>query len=775
MKRVALVFVFLLTLWPAQAQVNHTTAYNEVDAAGNISRRSANKKDSLGSDKVIPKGLSVWTVDRFGDRQSAVPDTLSPMFMNTIFTTGLRGEYNTTGNLGAPRINRIFADRPTVQTFLFTAPYDFVITPVTDFHFTNTLSPITNLSFNSCGDKTNGEDHLKALFAANVGKRLGLGMKFDYVYGRGYYDSQHTSHFDYTVFGSYLGDRYQAHLLMSLNHQKVTENGGITDDNYITHPEIYDDDYDDSEIPTVLTENWNRNDNQHIFLTHRYNVGFHRKVPMTEDEIKARKFALESKKENDEAKEKERLARKARRDGQTFDEEAFDNRKTYSGRPDDARIAGDEPADTLVRERSGRISVDGKAAGDSLAAQIKKVSEDSMWMKTEYVPVTSFIHTVSFDHYRRIYQAYATPDDYYADEYYDTGKLTGDSIYDKTRHFQLKNTFAVSLLEGFNKWAKAGLKVFASHTLRHYELPDEAAGVSKWNEQGIFVGGQISKTQGSLLHYNATGEFGVAGDYAGEVRVDATADLNFRLFGDTLQLAATAFFHREEPDFYFRHYQARHFWWDNDLDMTTHTRIQGVVTYPKTRTKLRVAVDELTDYTYFSQSYGIDDNGYRTGVTVTPVQSGDAVNVITASLSQDFAFGIFHWENVLTWQHSNKQDVLPLPDFNLYSNLFLRFRIAKVLNCDFGADVRYFTKYYAPDYSPALGSYTVQGNTDNRVETGNYPIVNVYANFHLKHTRFFVMYSHANQRLSNGNYFLTPHYPLNGSKIRFGLSWNFFN
>ena len=88
--------------------------------------------------------------------------------------------------------------------------------------------------------------------------------------------------------------------------------------------------------------------------------------------------------------------------------------------------------------------------------------------------------------------------------------------------------------------------------------------------------------------------------------------------------------------------------------------------------------------------------------------------------------------------------------------------------------VRYFTKYYAPDYSPALGQYAIQAGT-SRVKTGNYPIVNAYANFHLKRTRFFVMMSHINGGSGSKEYFLTPHYPLNGRIFRFGLSWNFYN
>ena len=172
--------------------------------------------------------------------------------------------------------------------------------------------------------------------------------------------------------------------------------------------------------------------------------------------------------------------------------------------------------------------------------------------------------------------------------------------------------------------------------------------------------------------------------------------------------------------------------------------------------------------------YNIADDHARKGNTMEVRQKGGAITLLTLSLAQNFKLGPLNWENVITYQKSTDNDVLPVPDLNIYTNLYLRFKIAQVLKCDFGADGRYFTKYYAPDYSPALGQYAVQTG-DNRVQTGNYPLVNIYANFHLKHTRFFVMMSHVNAGSGNRQYFLTPHYPLNQRVFRFGLSWNFFN
>lgn len=777
----------VLFLWLAVVQASaqvpriRTNDYNSMDPNGNVATANdrRNRADSTSSHKEIPKGIYVWTVDsRFGDRKAAQLDTLSHMYMNTIFTSGLRGEYNTTGNLGAPRQARVFVDRQVGSQFLFTDPYDYFITPVSDFHFTNTLSPFTNLTYNNCGDRTNGEDHFTAKFGVNAGKRLGVGFKFDYLYGRGYYDSQSTSHFDYTMYGSYLGDRYQAHLLMSTNHQKVTENGGITNDNYITHPESFNESFNTSEIPTMLARNWNRNDNQHIFFTQRYSVGFKHKVPMTAEEIAARKFAMASQLEAKQRRAKAEAARKARQEGEDVDDDDVKAPATFAGRPDNAKIGVRAKRDSLANDSlegglqaPSRLAVNGKAAADSLLAKTQEAKVDTSWLKDEYVPVTSFIHTLDFNNYRRIYEAYQTPADYYLHRYNVAEKLTGDSIYDKTTHWSLRNTFAISMLEGFNKWAKAGLKLFGTHELRHFTLPDSLA-MRSWNENALSVGAQLIKAQGRTLHYNVTGELGVAGVNAGEIHVDGGIDVNFPLWKDTMTLAASGFYHHEKPSFYYRHYQGRHFWWDDDdLSMVDHFRVQGVLRYQKTRTTLRVAFDEMKNYTYFATTYTTSDAG-RLANAVEVRQAGDPISVFTAELKQDFTLGPLNWETVATVQKSTNEDALPLPLVNVYTNLYLRFKIAHVLKCDFGADVRYFTKYKAPDYVPAIGQYAVQAN-DVKTEIGNYPLVNVYANFHLKHTRFFAMMSHVNA--SSGGYFFAPHYPLNGRVFRFGVSWNFFN
>ena len=774
-KILSFIILAFLSASPLWAQFD-TGDYNSMGPDGVVNnQRNRQGADSLGTDKEIPEGIHVWTVDpRFGDRVEAKPDTVSHMFMNSIFTTGMRSEYNSTGNLGAPRQARLFIDRMENNNFIFVNPYDYVVTPVEKFQFTNTLSPLTNISYNNCGNRTNGEDHFKTKFAVNAGKRLGIGFLIDYIYGRGYYNAQSTSHFKAALYGSYMGERYQAHLLFNTLHEKVTENGGITSELYITHPESFNENFATSEIPTMLEQNWNRNDNQHIFFTQRYSVGFNRKVPMTPEEIKARKFAIESQKEQDEKKARAKAEKEAMDAGVEFDKKNAKLPKSYSGRPDNAKVGTKSAPAGAAAIASGRVKVNGKNMADSLLAASNKAKEDTSWLKDEYVPVTSFIHTADFTTYRRIYEAYATPENYYLDTYKVKERLAGDSIYDKTSNWNLRNTFAIALLEGFNKWIKTGAKVFATHTLSHYVLPD-SVGTTSWNEHSVAVGAQLSKTQGKSLHFNVTGDVAVVGYNVGEIKIDGGVDLNFPLLGDTMTLAASGFYHHVKPSFYFRHYQSRHLWWDSDdLSMIDHLRAQGVLNYAKTRTRFRFAFDEIKNYAYFASSFtNSDDNGRLYNMAYSR-QASSPITVLTAEVAQDLAFGPLHWETTLTWQKSTKQDVLPLPAINAYTNLYLRFKIARVLNCDFGADARFFTKYAAPDYFPSLGQYTVQEN-ENKQKIGGYPVINAYFNFKLSRARFFVMMSHVNCGSGNKEYFFTPNYPLNGRVFRFGISWDFAN
>ena len=636
----------------------------------------------------VPYGFYTWQVDeRFGQRHAAEPDTLMDHFPQRVFTAGPSMRYNTTGNLGAPRMSRIHNGQDHYMMgdpFIFSHPYDYFLPSPAQFLFTNTKSPYTNLTYNKCGNRTDGEDHINAKFAVNVGKKTGLGFHLDYLYGRGYYQNQNTAHFGGTLYGSHVNERYELHALYNLNHLKNAENGGLESDDYITHPEVLPTTFRMSEMP-VRIKAYNYMYVNTLFLTHRYNLG-------------------------------------------GYEEVARDT-----------------------------IHVGTPAADGSDSTRIVS--------RMQFHPVASVIHTMRLAHNNRRFLDSQRDEAYFADFF-----LPGDTTKEMTRNFSLHNTLALEMREGFRPWVKTGMRLFAKHQYDHFVLLDDHPLRTTYNENHITLGAQLMREQGRLFHYNVIGELRTTGAGWGEFNVEGWAKFDIPLRRDSLTIKAAGFVRNEEPSFYYRHYHGRNAWWDNtDLSKVFRTRIGGELRWWKTC--LAVNIENVKNHTHFATKAIVAPDALpRYGVAVT--QATGNIQTIEATLCQNFSIGPLRWENELTLQKSSDEEHLPLPLFTGYTNLFLKFSIAHVLHTELGADARYFTRYYAPDYNPAIGQFATQ-SADSRTKIGNYPWVNVYVNFHLKRARFYLMYTHVN--LYAGNYFLTPHYPTNQRVLRFGVSWSFIN
>ena len=415
----------------------------------------------------------------------------------------------------------------------------------------------------------------------------------------------------------------------------------------------------------------------------------------------------------------------------------------------------------------------------------EKIEENDTLSKEYFVPVTSFIHTVKVDMNKRKYISYDHDQNM---EYFEHNYLGTDST-DITKHFSVKNTVGISLREGFNKWAKAGLTAFASFEHRKFNLPDtiiNAPGqrtIKDYKENNFAIGGQLIKEQGKLIHYQVLGEAVVLGEDAGQFSVEGKGDLNFRLFKDTVRLEANAYIKNLNPIFYHRHFHSKHYWWDNDLDKITRTKIEGKFSIDRWKTSLKVGVENIKNYTYLDNtSVGYapenesDASAHKTFKNDVAVkQHSENIQVFSASLRQDFKLGIFHLDNEVTYQKTSDDKILPLPELVLYHNFYIHAQLAKkVLSVDLGADVRYFTQYYAPDYAPAIGQYYLQ-NPETRYKLGGYPMLNAYVNLHLKRTRIFVQMYNLLQKDGDKSYFYAPHYALNPRILKIGISWNFFD
>lgn len=595
--------------------------------------------------------------------------------------------YASTGNLGGSGETMIYFDQEPRSDFFFRDARRVWLPLQGDHRFYNTRIPMTILSYNTGGGKENKQDRLQMEFSGNVNKKLQFGVNIDYLYSKGSYNYQAAKNLAWGVSSSYIGDRYEYQAFYNHYNGLNQDNGGITDDRYITDPAELQGgqtSIDAKTIPTRLTAARTRLKGQEFYMNHRYKLGFWKVTP-----------------------------------------------------PNDSI-----PGDTIEHR--------------------------------EYVPVTSFIWTFDYNDGKHSF-ANDSPTD--AADFWQNSYLTTGPSADITSYWSLRNSFGVALLEGFNKYAKAGLSAYVTHEVRRYNQGPDTIAISgpdrpqeltpypydqriasKATENLLWVGAQLTKQQGKLLRYGATARFGLVGPAAGEVNVKGDISARFKLFGDTVRVTAYGLFANEAAPYLIQNYVSNYFMWKNDFGKTRRLRFGGEIAIPQTKTLLNVGVENVQNHIYFNEAS-------------LPVQHGGSVQVLSASLQQNFRVGILNWNNKITFQTSSDQSVIALPKLAVYSNLFLRFRVAKVLHVDLGVDCNYYTKYYAPGYQPATMSFYNQ----QEVKVGNYPFMNLYANMKLKRARFYVMMSHINQGLTGDNYFALPHYPMNPRRFQLGVSVDFCN
>lgn len=115
------------------------------------------------------------------------------------------------------------------------------------------------------------------------------------------------------------------------------------------------------------------------------------------------------------------------------------------------------------------------------------------------------------------------------------------------------------------------------------------------------------------------------------LKLDFNTDVNFALLGDTMRLAAKAFFHRQAPVFLQKRFHSKHFWWDDeDKSMETRSHIEGIFSYEKTNTSLRVAIDEIQNYIYYGMSYNVTKEGRNLMTNSGVFQETGNINILTA-------------------------------------------------------------------------------------------------------------------------------------------------
>ena len=408
------------------------------------------------------------------------------------------------------------------------------------------------------------------------------------------------------------------------------------------------------------------------------------------------------------------------------------------------------------------------------------VKKDSI--KIEYVPVTTFRHIFEVNDASKRYVEKSAAQSILPNIYRNP-IATNDSASCLT----IKNTLAVTFEEEFNTLLHFGAMVYVMNECQRHTsaigqteniinlepfgnsynnvinnplhlMPDTLYGV-QWTNN-TYVGGALYKHRGEHIHYGFDGNVCLLGYKLGEFQVNGHVDAGFRLGKDSMTIAAKAFFRSETPDYYLQHYLSNHYRWNNDFQKTLRLRVGGEIAYPTqwVKPKLNITFENVTKHIYF------DTDGM-------PKQVDGSIQVLAADLQVNLTTPWVNLDNHIIYQHSSSE-YLPLPTLTLYHNLYYHDCWFKALDVQMGVDMRFFTKYYAPILNPALGQFCVQ----DIEQVGNYPVMNVYANFYVKSLRLklFAQYQHFNASFMNKRYFEMPGYPMAPDMFRAGLAWHFY-
>lgn len=665
----------------------------------NVYGQQPSQKTDNSDKKTYPPG-EAWTLSYpLGTHIESDMDTLLYNYQRHFITALGSDAWATTGQFTGPAIDMVYFKRPAPSQFFFNDAISHWLPSFSKQKFYNVYIPMTQLSYGWGYGTENRTDYLQAVFAGNVNRKIGLGAWLEYPYTIGSYANQSAKGIGFGFNGYYTGDRYEMQAFINQFNHKNRENGGITDDLYITDPAQLQGGVNSIEpqsIPVNLNAAQNRLTGAEFYMSHAYKVGFWRDITQPEDTVEQR----------------------------------------------------------------------------------------------EYVPVTKFVYSFDWktNHHRFVNNNAADAIKFWENTYFDPSVTQDDAWYNS-----ISNSIGIEMIEGFQKWAKFGLSAYAIYEIDKYkyavggfdevinavppELPDYPEnpeqtdnGLSTLPENfsdklsktrnRLWVGGRIEKTQGSILRYSADARFGLLGEAIGEIDVAGQIETRFKLGKDTVRISADGYFRNLEPNYMYKKYVGNHFIWNNDFGKIRSFRAQGKLYIPWSRTELRVGFENIQNQVYFDSSS-------------LPRQYSGSIQIFSAAIDQKLRFGIWNWDNTLTYQATSNSDVMPLPSFVLYSNMYLHFKAFRALTVQVGIDCDWYTKYKGYSYQPATMAFHTQGT--NGIDVGNFIMSNVYLTARLYKVRLFLMCSHLNQGWFSKNYFSMPHYPIDPRQFRLGLSIDFVN
>lgn len=375
-----------------------------------------------------------------------------------------------------------------------------------------------------------------------------------------------------------------------------------------------------------------------------------------------------------------------------------------------------------------------------------------------FYPRLRFEHTLNYRTFKYRFSDNVPDSAYYVDKY---GINPGDRYFRMDYWKELHNDFSIYQFpdaknpQQFFK-AGAGLQLLTGRfdSLRTRE-----------NYYNFLVHGEYrNKTRNKKWDIGAFGKFYVNGLNAG----DYNAHLSLkRLISRRIGYLELGFGNvNRTPSFVYDSLSSFNLVGNLNFKKENTTEIFGSLEIPHSKFKLSGRYLLLSNFLYLSDFKH-------------PAQYGPIFNVLQATLEKQFRIaGNWNWRTWVVIQQATGDAPLNLPLLLTRNQIGYDGNLGfKNLLISFGLELRYYTPYYADQYSPLLGRFFNQNTVKVKMEI---PETAAYLHFRIKSFTAYVRTENLNAFNPAGggftnNNIVSPGYPYPGLQFRLGVFWSFVN
>lgn len=364
-------------------------------------------------------------------------------------------------------------------------------------------------------------------------------------------------------------------------------------------------------------------------------------------------------------------------------------------------------------------------------------------------PVIRLHHQVSFERKSYVYKDISADSSFYSDFYY------GSSTYDSLHSDEINNRLAIQLPADtsynstfFRNWSSG---IFAEYQHVKYGQRTD----SSWNN--LSAGANIFlKADSSSPEIFVDGIYVIVGMDKGNYQVEMKAHTPEYIFG-RFGLHITS--GQSSPDLIYRWYDSNNFIWKNSFAPVKS--LKTGISYVLIRYHFNIEANHIRidDYVY------MNSNAF-------PDQFNGTLSINQLNIIKNFNYRYWHFDNSLTYQKTDHDEVIHLPSFVSDQSLYFEKHYYKnALLAAIGLSANYNSSYFADAFMPANAMFYLQ----NITKTGGYLRLDLFLNAQIKTARLFLKFENIADNLIKRSYYLTPHYPMPGRVIKFGVVWRFFD